>query len=119
MQFNIRLKHLRQLMQVTQVELANAIGVKASTIANYESNRNEPSFDRLITLAKYFNVSVDYLLGITEDCHCCVIKTLDNENYELYQLYKQLSLSEVDEIKNYIRYLIYKHTVSYIKHTIE
>lgn len=111
MQFNIRLKQLRQLMQVTQVDLANAIGVKASTIANYESNRNEPSFDKLISLAKYFNVSVDYLLGITEECHCCVIKSLDHENYELFQLFKQLSISEIDELKDYIRYILYKHTL--------
>lgn len=110
MQFNIRLKQLRQILQVTQGDLANIIGVKASTIANYESNRNEPSFDKLVVLAKYFNVSTDYLLGVTEDCHCCVIKSLDNENYELYQLFKQLSLSEIEVLKDYIKYLLYKQS---------
>jgi transcriptional regulator with XRE-family HTH domain len=115
MQFNIRLKQLRQIIQVTQGELAKIIGVKASTIANYESNRNEPSFDKIIALAKYFNVSVDYLLGITEECHSCVIKSLDNENYELFQLFKQLSFSEVVELKDYIKYLLYKHTLEEIQ----
>lgn len=111
MQFNVRLKQLRQLLQVTQGDLANIIGVKASTIANYESSRNEPSFDKLIALAKYFNVSADYLLGITEECHSCVIKSLDSKNYELYQLFKQLSLTEIEELKDYIRYLVYKHSL--------
>lgn len=108
MQFNIRLKQLRQIKQVTQGELAATLGVKASTIANYESNRNEPSFDKLIALAKFFNVSVDYMLGLTEECHCCVIKSLDNENYELLQLFKQLSALDLVEIKDYMKYLLYK-----------
>ncbi len=115
MQFNIRLKQLRQIKQVTQSELATSIGVKASTIANYESNRNEPSFDKLVDLAKFFNVSVDYLLGITEECHCCVIKSLDNENYELFQLFKQLSMLEVEDIKDYIKYLLHKKALINIK----
>ena len=64
MDFNVRLKQLRQKHKLTQSELADILGLKPTAVSNYESRRNEPSFDKLIALSKYFDVSCDYLLGI-------------------------------------------------------
>lgn len=64
---NKKLKELREEMKKTQKEVAIAIGVTTSAYANYEYGIREPSVDIIIKLCKYFNVSADYLLGLT-DC---------------------------------------------------
>lgn len=61
--FGSRLKYLRMNKKLTQRELAEIINVSTSTIGMYEKNAREPSFETLINIANYFNVSVDYLLG--------------------------------------------------------
>ncbi|MBE6534681.1 MAG: helix-turn-helix domain-containing protein [Ruminococcaceae bacterium] len=63
MQFKERLKQLRKSKKITQEQLAAVIGVERSTIGKYESTNTMPSNEILIALAKFFNVSVDYLLG--------------------------------------------------------
>lgn len=61
-----RLKKLREQKGVTQKEVADAIGVTISAYSNYEQGIREPSNQILINLCKYFNVSADYLLGLTD-----------------------------------------------------
>ncbi len=46
--------------------LANATGISQSSIARWELEKADPTASALITLAKYFNESVDYLLGLTD-----------------------------------------------------
>ena len=55
----------RRRMRLTQKEAAKLIGVKSYQLANYESNRSEPSLKALIAMAKAYQVSTDQLLGIT------------------------------------------------------
>ncbi len=55
---------LRKDKKITQQELAKILNVSKSTVAHYEQGINSPSLDVLIKLAKYFEVPVDYLLGI-------------------------------------------------------
>ena len=62
-------KHIQALRKgkgLTQEQLAERLGVKRSTIANYETNNRLINLEDLIRLANYFNVSLDYF-GITED----------------------------------------------------
>ncbi|GAA4847553.1 helix-turn-helix domain-containing protein [Algivirga pacifica] len=59
--FNINLKYLRQLHNVTQQELGDAVGVSRKNIGAYEANR-EPRLDILLNIANYFNVSLDDLM---------------------------------------------------------
>jgi transcriptional regulator with XRE-family HTH domain len=61
--FNEVLKELRTSKNVTQAELAKAIGVSASTIGMYESGEREPNFETEEKIADYFNVSLDALRG--------------------------------------------------------
>lgn len=58
-----RLKELREKKNMTQTQVGDLIGVSCVTIGRYESGEREPSNDKIIALAKYFGVSVDYLLG--------------------------------------------------------
>lgn len=66
MSFHQRLRELRLNKNLNQGHVAKALGYGYSAISNYESGRNEPSIKDLILLAKFFNVSVDYLIGATD-----------------------------------------------------
>lgn len=61
--FNERLKGLRKQRGLSQRALANELGVGSSTIAMYESGQREPDHEMTETIADYFNVDIDYLLG--------------------------------------------------------
>ncbi|MDF2944312.1 MAG: transcriptional regulator, family [Herbinix sp.] len=108
MNFNARLKQLRQKNKLTQGELADILGLKPTAISNYESERNEPSFDKLIALSKYFDVSCDYLLGITDSYLPVGGEVLDKDIVDFFDLYQQLSKESAIDIKNYALYLLYK-----------
>lgn len=64
--FCIRLKELRSEKGLSTLALGKAIGVSDSSICNWENNINDIKSEYLIKLAKYFGVSVDYLLGLEE-----------------------------------------------------
>lgn len=108
MKFNKRLRQLRHTHNLTQKELAKVLGLKPTAISNYESERNEPSLDKLIALSKFFDVSCDYLLGVSDSHKPLIAEVDDKETLEFLELYKQLSPSGVSETKNYIQYLLYK-----------
>ena len=84
MNFHLRLKQLRQKQGLTQGELANILGLKPTAISNYESNRNEPSFDKLIALSKEFDVTCDYLLGISDSALPIGGEILDKEIVDFF-----------------------------------
>ena len=64
--FNQKLKELREENKLLQKQLAAELGVSQVTIARWETRTREPSFDDLIKIAKYFNVTTDYLLGLED-----------------------------------------------------
>ena len=58
------LKELRMEKNLGQVELANALGVSKGVISLWENGLREPNMYSLIIISKYFNVSIDELVGI-------------------------------------------------------
>ena len=58
-----RLKELRLKRGLTQAEVAKHLKVDRTTLTKYETGEREPDLENLLTLASYFDVSVDYLLG--------------------------------------------------------
>ena len=60
---NERIKELRPAKRMTQVELANSLGLTKQCVSNWENDNVVPSIDMLVKLADYFCVSTDYLLG--------------------------------------------------------
>ena len=64
--FSERLKELRTEKGITQDMLAQATGLSQSALANWENGKRSPTATAIITLAKYFNVTTDYLLGMTD-----------------------------------------------------
>ena len=71
-----RFSLFRRRIRLTQKEAAKLIGVKSYQLANYESNRSEPSLKTLIAMSKVYNASTDQLLGISK-------KTLYEPNEDL------------------------------------
>ena len=63
----MRLKELRKKKGITQLRLATELNTTQNTINRYETGEHEPGIAELIKLADYFNVSVDYLIGRTDD----------------------------------------------------
>ena len=65
--FPKRLKELRLVNGETQKDLANAIEVGRTTISEYESGKIVPKQEGLLRIANHFNVSVDYLTGVSNE----------------------------------------------------
>lgn len=65
--FAERLRELRLKKDVTQVELGRLLNLSKQTISSYENRGSTPDPETLQRLADYFDVSVDYLLGRTDD----------------------------------------------------
>lgn len=70
-----RLFYLRQQKKKTQADIASLLGITRQAYGYYEKGEREPDTDSLNTLANYFDVSVDYLLGRTDNPHPSVVDT--------------------------------------------
>lgn len=64
--FSKTLKELREGCGLSQTELADIIGISRGSISFYENADRAADIETLYTIAKFFNVSTDYLLGITK-----------------------------------------------------
>ena len=62
-----RLKQLRNKAGLTQTEMCSMFGVAQNTYSQWETDKREPDFKTLSHIADYFRVSVDYLLGRSDD----------------------------------------------------
>lgn len=60
-----RLKQLRESAKLTQEQLAEKLNLVKSTVSSYENNRSTPDIEMIIAYAKIFNVTSDYILGLT------------------------------------------------------
>ena len=63
----MRLKELRTSRKITQLKLALDLNMNQNTISRYETGEREAGYNELILIADYFNVSIDYLLGRTDN----------------------------------------------------
>lgn len=77
--FGTRIKQLRG--ELTMKEFGHKIGEKVSTISAWENSNNIPISSKLVTIATVFNVSVDYLLGLTDNPQ---LDNNDAPNIEMY-----------------------------------
>ncbi|MFZ2538658.1 MAG: helix-turn-helix domain-containing protein [Oscillospiraceae bacterium] len=64
--FSNRIKELRIIKKVSQANLADIVGVSQRAVSYYEAGKDSPSLEILVALANFFEVSTDYLLGITD-----------------------------------------------------
>lgn len=88
MKIGDRMKKLREEKGLMQQDVCNALDIEQSTLANYENNRRVPKTDILIEIANYYGVSLDYLVGRTDD-------RFDNSKRRPNDLNKFLQQSEI------------------------
>lgn len=62
-----RLQELRKDKGLSQKELAAELGIKQKTLSAYERETAAPSDEVKLAMAKYFNISLDYLMGLTRE----------------------------------------------------
>jgi len=107
MKFGDILSNLRNEAKITQKDLANILGVSRGTIGMYEIGQRDPDTETLKKIAKFFNVSVDYLLGNTDiknsDTSKNKIAESLNDDPELSQFWD--SLKDREDLK-----LLFKQT---------
>ena len=77
---NEKIKKLRISHGISQVVLAKELGVSKQCISNWENDNVLPSIEMLIKIANYFNVSTDYLLGLSSS------KTLNVDKLTIEQI---------------------------------
>ena len=64
--FKERFNELLKETSKTQKEISKAIGISQSHLSNLKSGYNEPNIEQLIKISQYFDVTIDYLVGIQE-----------------------------------------------------
>lgn len=93
-----RIKDLREDKDMTQKELAKLLGITQATLSDYEVEKTEPKKDIWIKLASFFDVSVDYLMGITNNP--------SNDNFT-----KGMEEEDINELKHYRELLKIKRKI--------
>lgn len=91
MAFAVRLKELRKQAHLTQVELAKRLGIGQSSYADWERGKKKPTQENLVKIAQVLNVSVDYLVGNSEE------KSDELDNIELLFRMNSKGLTEEEK----------------------
>ena len=88
-----RIKDLREDRDLRQLDVAQAVGIDQRSLSNYETGKTNPDSETVIKLAKFFGVTCDYLLGVSD------VNLLDNRAIvkELGDIGKRL-----EEIQKYL-----------------
>ena len=61
-----RLRELKENLGLRQIDVSNETRIDQKTLSNYETGKTNPDSYALISLANFFNVSIDYIVGRTE-----------------------------------------------------
>jgi transcriptional regulator with XRE-family HTH domain len=98
----LRLKELREQRRLNQEGLALKLNVSQSTISAYEIGERVPDLETLIAIANFFNVSLDYLAGLSDLKQQIRQSDLSLNELEHLHTYRQLSDIDKEKIKAYI-----------------
>jgi transcriptional regulator with XRE-family HTH domain len=100
--FQERLKKLRNERDLSQDSVGKSLNIGGRTIGNYESGERLPSLDTLVKLADFYGVSVDYLLGRTDN-------RLVNAASAEDSLFEKLPPEGQEEMKTVLNYIRHKY----------
>ncbi len=62
----MRLKDLREDSDISQIQMAELLHIKQNTYSQYENGKRQIPIETLVKIAIFYNVSVDYILGLTD-----------------------------------------------------
>ena len=95
-----RLRDLREDSDKTQQEIADYLGTSAQHYGKNESGKAEIPLERAVLLAKYYNVSLDYIAGISSSRHPLDLDNLSSPAEILSDKITQLSDNEKQAVKD-------------------
>lgn len=115
-----RIKQLRKEKQLSQLDLARHLNISNTTLSQYESGKRIPGDEIKIKIAKFFNVSIDYLLGCTDvRSYNAGTEQIHKNDPRTYDRLDKSGLSEEDikKVEEYIDLLKqkYKSDISFDK----
>lgn len=109
MKFPSILKELRESKDLDQQDLADLLHVSRSAIAGYETGRREPDYDKLLQIAGFFEVSVDYLLtGNPPTEFTPLSSTAEMEarlDRRVLTIYKKLGYESKKQVLSFVQFL--------------
>lgn len=88
--FGEKLRALRKERGWSQKELAGRLGLVAASVSAYEQDKKVPSVEILIKICSVFQVSADYLLGLSDDMRMMRAELTDEQMALLRQLIREL-----------------------------
>jgi len=97
-----RLQLLRTEKGLTKKQMAEYLRIAESTYGKYELGKREPSLEIIIKLSKFFNVSVDYLLGLTDAKNTEEI--MINLNQHSNKKWTKEELREIEIFKEFLKF---------------
>ena len=101
----MKLKELRNEKNLTLNKLSEKINISPQVLSRYERGDREPDIKTLITLSDFFGVSVDYLIGRTDDFgvikKAAELPTLTREETELLTYFKKLNNLQQQKVIGY------------------
>lgn len=97
-----RLFELRKDANLTQDDLAAILNINKHSISSYERDKSEPPDAIKIAIARYFDVSVDYLLGLTDNA------SPSRNDRKVIRLPLGFPENRLSDVQEYIGYLIYR-----------
>lgn len=100
--FNNIFKHLREENNINQKEMAELLNVSPSTISGWETGRNQPSYDVLKNIAKYFDIDIDALVGYENINN----HTLSIDEQRLLQNYRLLDKPKRSLVAYYVEIML-------------
>lgn len=93
-----RLAELRRGKKLNQQQFAELMGISKNAVSNYERNINEPDDELKKRFAEFFNISMDYLLGLTRD----EVPIRHTESSLIY--FDNLPQAAKDELASFLEY---------------
>lgn len=98
----MRIKELREEKNLSQEDVARAIGTNQRNIGRWEKNENEPTAGFLLKLADFFQCSVDYLIGRADDFNIVTITNeLPEDERKLLETFRKLTLKNKMHVSAY------------------
>ena len=97
-----RLSELRKDKGYTQQQLADFLSVSKYTISSYENGKTSPDDHNLVRIAKLFNISLDYLMGLIDT------PVSYNREHNCLQLPVEITDLQLDQIQEYIEFLKFR-----------
>lgn len=107
--FSQRLKQLRKSFGITQTEFAKEFNISQGTIGMWETGQRTPDIEMLSKIARRFNVSIDYLLGETDETKKSPSISDEDVKVALFGGDGEVTPEMWDDVRKYVEFVKMKY----------